>query len=396
MKTFIWHGLDQQGNYQNGSLIAVSTESCKHNLLQQNIFPLKIHVKHSFFNSKKIPTKTISDFSRKFSLLINANIPIIAALEIATKDEPHHDFKKILQAIKKDLLSGSNLVAAFSKQPNAFDQLYCGLLNVGDKSGNLDKILQYIATHTENIEKQKRKILKALFYPACVLIVAIIVSIILLIFVVPQFKNIFSGFGAPLPLYTQCIIALAEWIKEKIIFLIVGIICIVLSFKHFHASSVKLRSWCDKAILKLPIAGKLIANGIIFRLIKTLAITFKSGVPLLESLTICAEITGNIWFKNATLQVANSVACGKSLYLAMQEHTIFPQKMLQLILIGEESGQLDTILDKITLIYEEEIQHTVDNLNNLLEPLIMIILGIIVGGLIIGMYLPIFKLGKII
>lgn len=396
MKTFIWQGLDKHGDLVKGEQQAANKTTCKYELLRQEIFPLKItHISQSFCKHK-INNKIIANFSRKFALLINSNIPLIHSLDIITQEETQPEFKTILQTIKQDLVNGNSITNTFKKHPTVFNELYCGLINVGEKTGNLDVILQYIAAHTEKIEQQKHKIFKALFYPSCVLIVAVIVTSILLLFVVTQFKSIFTSFGATLPLYTQCIISIAEFLKANILILLGGVIIGIFGLRHFKTKSIRFNQFLDNQILRIPIVGNIIKNGIIFLFIKTFAITFKSGVPILEALTTCAAVVSNHKYKNAIIKTATAISLGKPLHTAMQEQQVFPQKIIQLIIIGEESGNLDAVLEKIAFIYEEEISNATDNLNNLLEPLIMMILGIIVGGLVIGMYLPIFRLGKII
>jgi type IV pilus assembly protein PilC len=396
-KTYIWKGVDHQGKYHSGQMEARNKIACHKELLKNNIFPLAIKTifKLSNFCSQQIPTKLINEFYCKLSSLINANITLVNAIEIIAREEKNLSLQQLLLTIRSEIKRGNTLSSILKKYPQYFSQLTCNLIYAGEQSGTLDLMLKYIANYVEKTQQQKRKINKALFYPVAVLIVATIVTAILLVYVIPEFKNIFANFGAVLPLYTRMLFALALFIKKFGIAIIGGLFILAILFYWLKNHHVKFQRKFDALILQIPIFGILIKNGITFRIFKTLAITYQAGIPLIEALRTSCALADNWHFQTILESVVQAVIGGKPLHLAIKKHRLFNSEIAALIAIGEETGHLDEMLNKIANIYEEKIDRATENLNNLLEPLIMVILGIVVGGLIIGMYLPIFRIGKL-
>jgi type IV pilus assembly protein PilC len=389
-KIYIWHGIDEHGMRINGQIYAENIATVKKELIKKNISPLKIEIKLGllpFSSGKKIHPKDILDFSRQLATLINAQIPLFVALNIIEQSCEHTGLRTLIGKLKKDIEAGLCLSAALKKHKKYFDNLFCNLIYAGEQSGTLDVMLNNIAHYQEKTADLKRKINKALLYPSVILATAIIVTGVLLIFVVPQFAKLFHGFGAELPLYTRLVIKTSSIIIHNFLFIILGIISIIISFKYMNT---------DKILLKAPIIGSILKKAVIARFSRTLAITFKAGLPLSDALQIIADTVNNKLYQQAILIIREQVAGGQTISAAITNNSLFPIRARQMITIGEESGALDSMLNKIAEYYENEVNYLVDNLNNLLEPAIMVILGILIGGLIIGMYLPIFRLGTII
>ena len=389
-KIYTWYGIDENGMRVSGQMQGENIIAIKSNLIEQNISPLKIQRKFTFAllsPQKKISHKHIADFSRQLATLIAAGIPLLASLNIIEQSSEHAGLRILLNKIKRDIEGGLVLSAALRKHKKYFADLFCNLIHAGEQSGTLDIMLDHIAHHQEKTENLKRKIKKALLYPTAILATAIIVTAVLLVFVVPQFAKLFHDFGAELPVYTQLVIKISTIIKNNFLFIILAIISIIMVFRYTNT---------DKMILKVPIMGKILIKAIIARFSRTLAITFKAGLPLAEALQIIADTVNNKVYQQAILTIREQVASGHTISSAIIDNSLFPNRARQMITIGEESGSLDVMLIKIAEYYENEVNYLVDNLNNLLEPTIMVILGILIGGLIIGMYLPIFRLGTVI
>jgi type IV pilus assembly protein PilC len=389
-RIYTWQGIDEHGMRISGQIHAESIGSAKSSLIKKHISPLKIQRKFAFSllsPKQKISHKHIADFSRQLATLISAGIPLLASLNIIEQSSEHAGLRTLLGTIKKDIERGLILSAALRKHKKYFSDLFCNLIHAGEQSGTLDIMLNNIANYQEKTENLRRKIKKALLYPSVILATAIIVTAVLLVFVIPQFAKLFHDFGAELPVYTQLVIQLSSIIKNHFLFIIAGIISIIILFKYMNT---------DKIILKTPIIGRILTKAIIARFSRTLAITFKAGLPLSEALQIIADTVNNQLYQQAILSIREQVASGQTITAAMANNPLFPNRARQMISIGEESGALDAMLIKIAEYYENEITYLVDNLNNLLEPTIMVILGILIGGLIIGMYLPIFRLGTVI
>ena len=402
---FIWEGIDSNGKRKKSELSSADYETVKLILLKQNIQPIKIREKKTFYvnldppfrKSTKITHKHIINMSKELATLINANIPLITALTILNNDTNRNPaLRKILSNIKNNIESGTHLHQAFRQYPKYFDDLFCNLIKIGENSGTLDIMLSSLVNYMDKRESQKRKIYKALLYPVIVLITALLVSIILLVFVIPKFKQMFEGFGGTLPAYTQFIINLADLVKSYGWIILLLLFTLIAAFKFFLKRNKDLANKFDCFKLKIPIFGTLIKKSILARFTSILAITFKTGLPIIDTLSLTAKIAQNWLYQESILKIRKQIINGTSLHSAFAEQQIFPSKMLQFIAIGEESGTLENMFFEIAKSYDEEINFITDNINNLLEPFIMTVLGVLIGGLIIGMYLPIFRLGSAI
>lgn len=391
MKAYNWQGINSAGMRVQGIANAGNAAEVKLQLEKQHIVVIKT-CKNS---GKRVSAKHIADFSRQLATMINAEVPLLSALSIIEQSYEHSGMCNLIVALKDDIAAGVPLSAALKKHPRYFDELFSNLVYAGEQAGKLAKMLSHVADYKERIALLKRKIKKAMFYPVIVLLMAVIVTVVLLIFVVPQFAQLFKGFGAALPIYTQFIISLSNLIKNYgfyILILLAGCGIIFKLLSRNTAFAFKL----DKLLLKIPVFGKILQQAAIARLTRTLAITFTAGITLNAALQIIAGTAGNRVYQQAILDMRQAVMAGQTIASAMGQNQLFPKRVIQMIHIGEESGALDVMLMKIAEYYEMEVNHIVDNLSNLIEPLIMTILGILVGGLIIGMYLPIFKLGTVI
>ena len=398
MPTYTWSGINQHGKKISGVEQATNHVQLKIKLAKQNIFPLKITPSFKFtaWSYQKIKTKHITNFIEQLTVLINANTPIIKALTIISQDEQNPKIKNLVINCKNSISEGKSFHQTLQQYPQYFTELICSLINVGEQSGTLDIMLQELTNHLKKTEFQKRKIIKALIYPTSILCTTFIVTIILLIFVIPQFETMFNNFGAKLPSYTQLIINLSGFLQATWKIFLATIISIIICIKTIHHHSIKFRQFLDKLILNIPFVKTILTYAIISRLTKTLSLTLKSGVPLLTAINISGATISNWQYKFAIQNTIKLIANGKTLNSALHEQNLFPNKVIQLIALGEETGILDSMLEKISTNYNEELNSLTDNLNNLLEPVIMLILGVLVVGLVIGMYLPIFRLGTII
>ncbi len=392
-KAYQWDGIDQHGMRISGKMYAENIDSVKNELMKQHISPLKIHKKFKLY--EKISSKHIVDFSRQLATLINSNIPLFAALNIMQQNCKCFNLRVLIENIKSNIEEGTALSDALKKHA-CFSKLFYSLVFIGEQSGTLDIMLNHLANHYEKIEVQKRKIKKALLYPSIILSIAIIVSVVLLVLVVPQFIELFQSFGAQLPIYTQFIIRLSVIIRSKGLFILLLFIVVIFTYKMIKRYCKVFAIFSDKIILKIPIIGLMIKKLIIANFCRTLAITFNAGLPLSEALQMIAQTCDNQIYQQTILKIHQQVSAGQNITSAMENNPLFPKRVVQMITIGEQSGSLDSMLAKIAEYYDAEVNYLVDNLNNLLEPSIMVILGILIGGLIIGMYLPIFKLGTVI
>lgn len=396
MPVYTWIGIDYTGKNITGINEAKNKNHIKEILAQENIFPTKITRKINFYSEPKITTKHIYLFVEQLAILINANINLLAALNIIIIQEKHISFKKLIIKISSSISSGQSFYRALNQYPQYFNKILCNLINVGEQSGTLSIILNELAQYFTKIESQKRKVKKALLYPAIVLIVTLIVIIILLLLVIPQFEIMYTSVGASLPSYTQFILRLADFTKKYFCVIFILSIIIIFSIKFGYKYFQKFNHYIDRIMLKLPIIGSIINYSVTARLVKTIWLAFKSGIPLLEAINISCTVAQNYWYLVAMQNIIKLLNNGQSLHEAMQEQKIFPIQIIKLIAVGEETGALDSMLEKIAKIYTDKLDHIIENLNSLLEPMIMLILGVLVGGLIIGMYLPIFKLGMVI
>ncbi|MGQ0834037.1 MAG: type II secretion system F family protein [Gammaproteobacteria bacterium] len=394
---FTWAGMDKKGNRIKGRSLAPDEPALRAELRRQGIVPSRIRKQSSAFKAGGKPNpQDIAVFSRQLATMLAAGIPLVQGLEIVGNGHDKPSMQKLILDIKADIEGGTSLHEALGKHPLYFDDLYVNLVEAGEQAGALESLLDKIATYKEKTEALKKKVKKALFYPAAVLVVAIVVTLILLIFVIPQFESLFKGFGADLPAFTQLVIDLSRFVQDKGVYLAVVLGAAVYAFAYFKKRSKAMREFLDRVILKFPVIGPIMYKAAIARYSRTLSTMFAAGVPLVEALDSVAGATGNIVFENAVLKMRDEVSTGQRLQRAMENTGLFPNMVNQMIAVGEESGSLDTMSSKVADFYEAEVDNAVDAMSSLLEPLIMAILGVLVGGLVIAMYLPIFKLGAVV
>lgn len=396
--TFLWEGTDKKGGKIKGETSGQTPALVKAHLRKQGINPTKVRKKPvSLFNAgKKIKPMDIALFARQMATMMKAGVPLLQSFDIIGEGIDNPNMRKLVDDIKQHVAAGNSFASALRTRPLYFDDLFCNLVDAGEQSGALENLLDRVATYKEKTEALKAKIKKAMNYPIAVVAVAIIVTAILLIKVVPQFESVFAGFGAELPAFTQVVVNLSRGLQEWWYLFIAGIFAAVFSFSEVHKRSEKFRDSLDRALLKAPIVGDIIYKSSVARYARTLATTFSAGVPLVEALDSVAGATGNVVFKNAVNKVKQDVTSGMQLNFSMRSTGVFPSMAIQMTAIGEESGALDTMLEKVASYYEAEVDNAVDGLTALMEPLIMSVLGVLIGGLIIAMYLPIFQLGSVV
>ena len=394
---FAWEGMDKKGQRVKGKSLAPNELALKQDLRRQGVVATRIKKQSTAMKSGgKVRAEDIAIFSRQLATMLAAGIPLVQAFEIIGAGHEKPAMQKLVLDVKADIESGTSLHEALGKHPLHFDDLYVNLVEAGEQAGALETLLDKIATYKEKSEAIKKKVKKALFYPAAVLAVAVIVTIILLLFVIPQFESLFKGFGADLPAFTQMVINLSKFVQEF------GIVMALVAgggiyfFLYFKKRSRKMREFLDRLSLKMPIIGPILNKAAIARYARTLSTMFSAGVPLVEALDSVAGATGNIVYENAVLKMKDEVSTGQRLQRAMENTGMFPNMVVQMIAVGEESGSLDTMSGKVASFYEEDVDNAVDSMSSLLEPLIMAILGVLVGSLVIAMYLPIFKLGAVV
>ena len=399
---FTWEGTNKKGQSVKGEMMSVSADLVKAELRKQNITPKngRIRKKSKGLFSKKdkaITTKDIAVFSRQLATMMKAGVPMVQAFEIVGQGHSNPAMTKLILQIKMDIEAGGTLASALNQHPAYFDDLFVNLVDAGEQSGALETLLEKVATYKEKTEALKNKIKKAMTYPITVLIVAVIVSAILLIFVVPTFADMFADFGAELPAFTLFVVGLSDVLVENVWFFIAGIAAVVYAFKQAKIRSKAFRDSLDRLALRLPAFGALTTNSCVARFSRTLATMFAAGVPLVEAMVSVAGATGNSVYEKAILQVRDDIAAGTTLEVSLsQNRELFPNMLIQMVGIGEESGALDEMLDKVAEYYEAAVDDAVDNLTALMEPMIMSFLAVIIGGLVIAMYLPIFKMGEVV
>ncbi len=395
---FMWEGTDRNGKKIKGKSLATDEATVRADLRRQGVVPTRIkkQSKGLFSGGGTITSGDISIFSRQLATMLAAGIPLVQAFEIVGNGHENAAMQKLILSIKADVEGGSSLAEALSKQPLYFDDLFVNLVESGEQAGALESLLDKIATYKEKTEAIKKKIKKALTYPAAVLVVAFVVTTILLIFVIPSFEDLFKGFGADLPTFTRMVIDLSAFVREKGFFIVVIVSGAVGTFLYFKKRSRPMRHFLDRMMLKFPIIGPILQKASIARYSRTLSTMFAAGVPLVEALESVAGATGNIVYETGVMQMRDEVATGQRLQQAMENTDLFPNMVIQMIAVGEESGSLDEMSGKVADFYEADVDDAVDNLSSLLEPMIMAILGVLVGGLVVAMYLPIFKLGAVV
>ena len=393
--TFTWEGVDRNNRQVRGETKAASETVVRTNLRRQGIRITRLK-RQTFRGGRKVGEKEITFFTRQFATMLKAGVPLLQAFDIVARGHSNPRFSRLMMDIKNKVETGSSLSSAFRQYPGHFDDLYCNLVAAGEASGTLDAILDRLATYKEKILAIKGKIKSALFYPIAVVTVAIIVTFIIMIFVIPAFKSVFANFGAQLPMPTLVVIAISDWFVAWWWLITIAAVGAVVGFGVMYRRSAALRYTVQRLSLKFPVIGAILEKAVIARWTRTLQTMFAAGVPLVEGLDAVAGASGNAVYVQATKRIQTEVATGVSLTNAMSNTRLFPSMVIQMTQIGEESGSLDNMLGKIADFYEREVDDAVAALSSLLEPLIIVFLGVIVGGLVVAMYLPIFKLGAVI
>ncbi len=397
---YTWQGVNRKGKKISGEMAAGNAIELKAQLRKQGITPSKVKKKakplFGLSSDPKITPMDIAVVTRQIATMLGAGVPLVQTIEMIGSGHSNGNMRKLLSEIANKLSSGIPLSDCLREHPRYFDDLYCDLVHSGEQSGSLETIFDRIAIYKEKAEALKSKIKKAMTYPIAVLIIAAVVTSILLIFVVPVFQEIFAGFGAELPAFTQVVIGISEFMQAYWYFGLAAIFLFIWLFKRALRNSQLFRDKIDVAILKIPVIGELLEKAAVARYARTLSTTFAAGVPLIDALDSAAGASGNAVFRDAILEVKSEVSSGMQMNLAMRNCNIFPDMVIQMVAIGEESGAVDDMLSKVANVYEQQVDDAVDSLTSLLEPMIMAVLGVVIGGLIIAMYLPIFQLGKVV
>lgn len=395
LSTFQWKGKDKRGKLLHGETQGKSAALVRADLRRQGLSDVNVTTKAKPLlggAGKAVKARDIAFFSRQIATMMKSGVPLVQSLDILSNGQKNPKFKKLITDIKVDVEGGSSLNEALNRHKVHFDELYVSLVKAGESAGVLDTVLGTIADYKERMESIKSKVKKALFYPSMIMVVAILVTAVLLIYVIPQFQQSFKSFGADLPAFTLMVIGASHWLQQYGFYLFLLIAAVIIGLVQARKRSRNVARAMDRLLLKIPVIGNIMHKSSVARFSRTLAITFRAGVPLVEALDSVAGATGNIVYSDATKQVQSDVAVGHSLNLALSQTNLFPHMMIQMAAIGEEAGALDTMMEKVAEFYEEEVNNAVDTLSQTLEPLIMVFIGGIVGTLVIAMYLPIFKL----
>lgn len=394
--TYLWEGKDRKGKVIKGEMRAAGEAVVNATLRRQGINITKVKKQSSFASKGKITDKDITLFTRQLATMMKSGVPLLQTFDIVGKGHHNPAVAKLLADIKSDVETGSSLSASFRKYPLYFDNLFCNLVGAGEQAGILDTLLDRLATYKEKILAIKSKIKSALVYPASIMVVAFIITTIIMIFVIPAFKDLFSGFGADLPAPTLIVIAMSDFFVDYWWAIFGTVIGGTWFFFYTWKRSEKMQHTMDRLILKAPVFGELIRKATIARFARTLSTMFAAGVPLVEALDSVAGAAGNKVYYDATKKIQSEISTGTSLTTAMQNVEVFPNMVLQMTAIGEESGSLDSMLSKVADFYEGEVDDAVAAISSLMEPVIMVVLGTLIGGLVIAMYLPIFKMGQVV
>ena len=396
---FVWSGIDRNGRKSTGELLASSAAIARVQLRKQGVAAKTVKKKPKALFSlgaKPIKAADIAIFTRQLATMMKAGVPLVQAFDIVAEGTDHEKMRELITTIRTDVASGTGLAGSLAKHPLHFDDLFCSLVASGENSGTLEVMLDRVATYKEKTEALKAKIKKALTYPIAVIVVAIAVTGILLVKVVPQFAETFRGFGADLPGFTLFVLAISEWVQAWWFVLLLGLFAASYGFSQAKRRSKRVADWIDSVSLKIPIIGNVVHDAVIARFSRTLSTTFAAGVPLVEALDSTAGAAGNAIYSRAIKRIREDVTAGTALATAVRSTRLFPTMLLQMTAIGEESGSLDDMLGKVADHYEAAVDNAVDSLSSLMEPMIMSILGVLVGGLMIAMYMPIFMLGTVL
>lgn len=399
MPTFTWKGTDKRGMVMKGEQQAKTEALLRAELRRQGISPTQVRPKSKpLFGAagKRISAREITMFSRQLATMMKSGVPIVQALEIIGSGQKNPRMAKLVDSIRTDIAGGSSIYEALSKHPVQFDELFRNLVHAGESAGVLETVLETIASYKENLEAIKGKIKKALFYPVAVIAVAVLVSTVLLVFVVPQFEEIFKSFGSELPAFTQLIVGASRFVVSWWWLLLLVMGSAIVGFVFFYKRSIPLQHAIDRWMLRIPVIGQILHNSAIARFSRTLGVTFAAGVPLVDAMGTVAGATGSTVYEKAVMRMRDDVAAGYQVNVAMKQVNLFPNMVVQMTAIGEEAGALDAMLFKVAEFYEQEVNNAVDALSSLLEPFVMVIIGVLVGSMVIGMYLPIFKLAAAI
>ena len=395
-QAFLWEGTDKKGERVKGEMNGANEAVVKMLLRRQGVNPLRVKKKSKVRSGggKKVNAKDIAFFSRQLATMMSSGVPLVQSFEMIGRGHEKASMRELVLAVKMDVEAGGTLADALRKHPLQFDDLYCNLVHAGEQAGILETLLNKIATYKEKTEAIKGKIKKALFYPTAVLVVAFIITVILLIFVIPQFQSLFGSFGADLPALTKFVITLSEFFQKWWWAIFGGLGGVVFGLVQLKKTSVAFQQQLDRASLKIPVVGTILNKAAIARFARTLSTMFAAGVPLVEAMDSVAGAVGNVVYGAGVKSIRDQVATGTSLTMSMQQTNLFPNMVVQMTAIGEEAGSLDSMLGKVADFYEQEVDNAVDSLSSLLEPMIMAILGVVIGGLVVAMYLPIFKMGQ--
>jgi type IV pilus assembly protein PilC len=396
---FAWEGMDRRGSRVKGETRAANLTVVRAELRRQGVHPTKVRKKAQLLlgsRKGKIRTADIAVFSRQLATMMGAGVPLVQAFDIVGRGHDNPAMQDLILSIKTDIESGTAMAPALAKHPLYFDDLFCSLVAAGEQAGVLDILLDKIATYKEKTESIKGKVKKAMFYPTAVIGVAVIVTVVIMLFVIPQFKALFTGFGADLPAFTLLVIAISDFMRDYWWAIGLGIGAFAFFIRNLFRRSATFRRIIDRVVLKIPVIGNILNKAALARFARTLSTMFAAGVPLVEALGSVAGATGNIVYQEAVERMREQVATGQALQLSMRQQDIFPHMVIQMTAIGEESGALDEMLGKAADFYEEEVDNAVDSLSSLLEPMIMVVIGGMVGSLVVAMYLPIFKLASVV
>ncbi|MCL1091682.1 type II secretion system F family protein [Shewanella profunda] len=396
--TFEWKGTNRDGRKTGGELKGATVAEVKSQLKLQGVTPKVVRKKASpfFAHNPDIKPMDIAMVTRQIATMLAAGVPLVTTIEMLGRGHEKLKMRDLLGTILSEIQSGIPLSDALRPHRRYFDDLYVDLVAAGEHSGSLDAVFDRIATYREKAEQLKSKIKKAMFYPAAVVVVAVAVTTLLLLFVVPQFEDIFKGFGAELPAFTQMIIGISRWLQSSWYLFVIAITAGIWLFVRAHRNSQAVRDRVDEFVLKIPVIGNILHKAAMARFSRTLATTFAAGVPLIDGMESAAGASGNAVYRKALLKVRQEVMAGMQMNVAMRTTGLFPDMLIQMVMIGEESGSLDNMLNKVANIYEMQVDDAVDGLSSLIEPIMMVVIGTLVGGLIVGMYLPIFQMGNVV